>query len=82
MVRSPIKDSVFTGRMSDIEYNKSGKSRTFNTGHRSLKLSTKLSISSNTTDITGYAKADFVSRAVIVDKTDNIVTTRHIEHTN
>ena len=79
--RSPVKDSVFTGRMSDIEYNKSGKSRTFNTGHRSLKLSTKLSISANTTDITGYAKADFVSRAVIVDKTENIVTTRHIEHT-
>ena len=79
--RSPVKGSVFTGRMEDIEYRTSGKSRTFNTGERSFKLSTKSSVGVNTTDITGYAKADFVSKAVIVDKTENVVSTRHIEHT-
>ena len=79
--RSPVKGSVFTGRMSDIEYNTSGKSRTFNTGHRSLKLSSTSTLTTNTERITGFAKADFMSRAVIVDKTENVVSTRHIEHT-
>ena len=79
--RSPVSGSIFNGRMSDIEYNTSGKSRTFNTGQRSLKLSSSSSIGGDITGITGFAKADFVSRAVIVDKTENIVSTRHIEHT-
>ena len=79
--RSPVPGSIFNGRMEDIEYNTSGKSRTFNTGERSFKLSNKSSLGSSTTDVTGYAKADFVSKAVIVDKTENVVSTRHIEHT-
>ena len=79
--RSPVKGSVFTGRMSDIEYNTSGKSRTFNTGHRALKLSSTSNLNRDITGFTGFAKADFVSRAVMVDKTENVVSTRHIEHT-
>ena len=79
--RSPVEGSLFTGSMDDIEYNKTGKSRTFSTGSRSFKLSSSPSTSANATDITGYAKTDFISNAVIRDKTENIVSTRQVEYT-
>ena len=79
--RSPVKDSLFTGRMEDVVYNTSGKSRSFCTGERSLKFSSNASVDVNATDITGYAKTEFLSRAVIADKSENIVSTRNIEHT-
>ena len=79
--RSPVAGTIFTGNLEDVEYNKSGKSRTFTTGKRAFKLSTNISSRVNATYIKGYAKTDFISRSVMVDKTDNIVSTRNIEYT-
>ena len=79
--RSPVEGSIFNGSMDDVEYKLKGKSRTFTTGQSSFKLSSSSDTHANLTDITGYAKTDFVSNTVFRDKTDNIVSTRPIEHT-
>ena len=74
--RSPLKGSVFTGKMEDLEYETSGNTRSFSTGQRSFKLSSSPNVLSNLTDIQGYAKTDFVSRIVLNDKSESIVSTR------
>ena len=79
--RSPVAGTVFTGKMEDVEYNTSGPTRSFATGQRSFKLTSTPTDLANLTDIQGYAKADFVSRSVLPDKTENIVSTRIPEYT-
>ena len=74
--RKPVQGSLFTGSMDDIEYEPSGGVRKFETGQATFKLSTDRRIDANTTDIQAYASAEFVSRPVIHDKTDSIVSTR------
>ena len=79
--RSPVAGSMFTGKMEDVEYNTSGSTRSFTTGQRSFKLTSSPTDLANLTDIQGYAKADFVSRSVLADKSENIVSTRISEYT-
>ena len=79
--RPPVSESTFTGRMDDLEYQTSGNTRTFSVGQKSFKLVSSPNPAANLTEITGYAKADFVSRPVIMDKQDTIVSTRLPEQT-
>ena len=79
--RPPVKGTVFTGRMEDLEYQTTGNTRTFSVGQKSFKLVSSPNPAANLTEITGYAKADFVSRPVIMDKQDSIVSTRLPEQT-
>ena len=79
--RSPVTGTVFTGKMEDVEYNTTGSTRSFATGQRSFKLTSSSENLANLTDIQGYAKTDFVSRSVLPDKTENIVSTRIHEYT-
>lgn len=79
--RSPVTGSIFDGNLLNVQYNVTGPTRSFNTGQRSLRLS---SSSSNTNDITqleGFAQAEFVSAGVINDKQETIISTRHAETT-
>ena len=79
--RAPKQGTLFTGKMEDLEYKRVGPTRTFATGQRSFKLTTTPDDLANLTDIQGYAKADFVSRSVLPDKSENIVSTRVLEYT-
>ena len=79
--RSPKINSVFTGRMEDLEYETGGTTRTFSVGQKSFKLVSNGNSSANLTDIGGYAKADFVSRPVIMDKQESVISTRLPEQT-
>ena len=79
--RPPIKGQTFTGNMDEVEYQTSGPTRSFKTGQRTFKLTTSKSNFVEGTKIEGYAKTDFVSRAVLNDKQDTVVSTRQAEIT-
>ena len=79
--KPPQMGTKFTGRMEDIQYDIEGVSRKFTTGVKSFKLVSSSSPSANITEIGGYAKADFVSKPVILDKKDTIISTRTPEQT-
>ncbi len=79
--RRPVTGSIFNGSMDDIEYDTTGTTRHFATGQTTFKLSSNSRIDANITDIQAYASSEFVSRAVIHDKSDSIVSTRLAQYT-
>ena len=79
--RPPVFGSVYTGDLNDVEYQTSGPARSFKTGQVSFKLTSDPVSTTDPSDIDGYANTDFISRAVLEDAQDTIVSTRQAEYT-
>ena len=73
--RSPLKGSVFTS-MNELEYEKSGSTRSFNVGQRVFRLTTSKTNSLDRNSVGAYADAVFTSGVVIDDKKESVVSTR------
>ena len=74
--RPPVKGSKFFGNLNEVEYQVSGRTRSFKTGERSFRLTSSKVNTTDVSKIEGFAESTFMSGSVINDKTEYIVSTR------
>jgi hypothetical protein len=74
--RPPVPGTQFNGRMSSIQYQTSGPTRSFATGSRLLRFTTSPTNTKNEQDLEGYAEKMFTSSGIMLDKQETIVATR------
>ena len=74
--RQPVQGSLWNGTMESVQYETNGVTRSFNTGHRKVRLSSSILNHQDPQLLESFAEADFVSSGVLVDKQETIVATR------
>ena len=62
--------------MENLQYQTEGPTRSFNTGTKTLRLTTSATNVKDESQVEGFAEADFTSSGVLVDKQETIVATR------
>ena len=74
--RPLVTETKFDGNMENLQYQTEGSTRSFNTGTKTLRLSSSPTNIKEQSQIEGFAEADFTSSGVILDKQETIVATR------
>ena len=74
--RAPVAQTLFDGTMENIQYQTEGATRSFRTGTITLRLTSHPNNVMDSSQVEGFAEADFTSSGVLLDKQETIVATR------
>ena len=74
--RAPVAQTLFDGTMESVQYQTEGATRSFKTGTVTLRLTSHPNNVMDSSQVEGFAEADFTSSGVLLDKQETIVATR------